>query len=140
MKKFLVSVFILLIIGTAANAQCQKKVTWTSEKTEFLDASGKVQDVKTQPTKIETTHHHITVTTDDDVLEGDIKQLTCEWREPFKNGKSSFNSLMAKSNGETRNVSITIEGKDGKIDITVEVEKMDGRKMRLLVDNYKQEI
>lgn len=140
MKRFLVTALIVAIITTAAEGQCQKKVTWTSEKTEFLDASGKVQDVKTQPTKIETTLSHIKVTTEDDVFEGDIKALTCQWKESFKNGRTSFTSLMAKSNGESRNVSITIEGKDGKIDIIVEVEKMDGKMMRMLVDNYTEEI
>ena len=140
MKKFLVMALIGSMIGIATNGQCQRKVIWTSERTEFLDASGKVQDVRTQPTKIETTPGHVTVTTEDDVFEGDIKGLTCEWKVPFKNGRTSFSTLMAKSNGESRNVSITIEGKDGKIDIIVEVDKMDGKKMRILVDNYTEEI
>jgi hypothetical protein len=141
MKEILVFGF-LLIAAAAANGQCQKKITWKSQKTEFLDASGKVEDVKDQPTKIETTPAHITVTTEEnaEVIEGDIKDLSCNWKQPFKNGKTTFTSLMAKSNGETRNVTITIEGRDGKIDITVEVEKMQGKKMRLLVDDYKEEI
>ena len=46
---------------------------------------------------------------------------------------------MAKSNGETRNTTITIEAKDGKIDIIVEIENTGGKKMRLLIDNYKVE-
>jgi len=140
MKEVLVFGF-LLIAAAAANGQCQKKITWKSQKTEFLDASGKVQDVKDQPTKIETTPAHITVTTEDgDVIEGDIKDMVCDWAQPFKNGKTTFTSLMAKSNGETRNVTITIEGKDGTINITVEVEKMQGKKMRMWIDDYKEEI
>ncbi|HET9824545.1 MAG TPA: hypothetical protein VFP87_04390 [Chitinophagaceae bacterium] len=140
MKKSLVFALILATSAIAANGQCQKKVTWTSEKTEFLDASGKVEDVKSLPTKIETTPGHITVTMNDDVIEGDIKEVTCAWKEAYKNGATSFKSLMAKSNGETRNATVTIEGKDGKIDILVEVENAEGKKMRLLVDNYKEEI
>src|ERR1051326_2688087 len=141
MKEILVIGF-MFIAAVAANGQCQKKITWKSQKTEFLDANGKVQDVKDQPTKIETTPGHITVTTEQDgeVIEGDIKDFACDWSEPFKNGKTTFTSLMAKSSGETRHVMITIEGKDGKIDIIVEVEKMQGKKMRMLIDDYKEEI
>ena len=141
MKEVLVFGF-MLIAAVAANGQCQKKITWKSQKTEFLDASGKVQDIKDQPTKIETTPAHITVTTEQDgeVIEGDIKDLACDWTQPFKNGKTTFSSLMAKSNGETREVTITIEGRDGKINITVEIEKMQGKKMRMLIDDYKEEI
>ena len=46
---------------------------------------------------------------------------------------------MTKSNGEARQVRFTIEATDGKIVIIVEVERMEGKKMRLLVDNYKEE-
>jgi len=46
--------------------------------------------------------------------------------------------LMEKSNGETREVSITIEAKDGKIAVIVEVERMQGKKMRILIDRYQE--
>lgn len=142
MKKLFVSIGMLMIAGIAANGQCHKKIIWASDKTEYLDSTGKIQDVKTQPTVVEITPAHITVTLEEEheVIQGEIKDLTCEWKDPFKNGKTSFKSLMAKSNGETKNVKIAIEGKEGRINIVFEVEQMDGRKMRLLVKSFREEI
>lgn len=142
MKKLFFLFSIASFTGLIAKAQCDHAVTWTSTKTDYLDSNGTVKNTVTLPTTIQTTSQHITVTVssgqgDGEVIEGDIKDLKCSWKQAYKDGKESFTSVMAKSNGETKNTTITIEAKDGKIDIIVEIENTGGKKMRLLIDNYK---
>jgi hypothetical protein len=142
MKKLFFLFSISLFTGIIAKAQCDRTVTWTSTKTDYLDSNGTVKNTVTLPTTVQTTSKHITVTVssgqgDGEVIQGDIKDVKCSWKQAYKDGKESFTSVLAKSNGETRNAIITIEAKDGKIDIIVEVENTGGRKMRLLIDNYK---
>ena len=141
MKKTLLAT--LVVLGSIAGyAQCGKNIIWTSSKTEYLDSNGQVEDVKSLATIIQTTPGHITVTVNEgggDIIQGEIKNLSCDWKEAYRNGRTHFESLMTKSNGEARQVRFTIEAMDGKIVIIVEVERMEGKKMRLLVDNYKEE-
>jgi hypothetical protein len=143
MKKLL-AIGILFIIASAAHAQCNQTVTWTASKTEYVDASGAVQNVKTDALVIKTTADHITVTVttnndDSEIIEGDVKNLVCAWTDAFKNGKTSFTSVLAKANGETKNADITIEGKNEKIMFLVEMANMNGVKMRIPVDGYKEQ-
>jgi hypothetical protein len=142
MKKILLSVSFFVLLTVAVQAQCGKSITWSSSKTEYLDASGALQRIENSPVTILTTPNHITVTfkTGDgqsDVIEGDLENLQCNWKEAFKSGKTSFKSLLAKSNGETKNATISIEGTEGKLTIIVELENMKGMKMRIPVDGYK---
>jgi hypothetical protein len=141
MKKLL-TIGALFIIAAEAHAQCNQTITWTGSKTEYLDSGGAVQDVKTDPIEIRTTADHITVTVTEtnegpEIIEGDMKNIVCTWADPFKNGKTSFSSVLTKSNGETKNADITIEAKNGKIMILVAVANTNGMKMRIPVDSYQ---
>ena len=134
---------IVFIIVTAAQAQCNKAITWKASKTEYLDASGKVQSTESAPVTINTTTNHIRVTATapdgaQEIIEGDIKNLQCNWGDAFKNGRMSFTSALTKSSGETKNASVTIEAINGKITVLVELANMKGMKMRIPIDDYKQ--
>src|SRR3954468_8521706 len=52
-----------------------------------------------------------------DQLNGTVKDISCNWSEPFKNGKSSFKSDLTEVSGDEHNGNFTIEGKDGQISI-----------------------
>ena len=85
MKKLFFLFLISLFTGIIATAQCDKTVTWTSTKTDYLDSNGTVKNTVTLPTTIQTTSKHITVTVnsgqgDADVIEGDIKDIQCSWK------------------------------------------------------------
>lgn len=142
MKK-IAAIVIIMAISICVHAQCNKTVNWVGSKTEYLDSSEVIQNTQNAPIMVQTTINHITVTfkTNDgqsDVIEGDITDLNCNWDEPFKNGKTNFKSVMAKSNGETRDAIVYIEGKDGKITITIKLENMNGLQMRIPVDSYSE--
>lgn len=141
MKKLLATSGLLILLALSSQAQCEKNLTLTSAKTEFIDSAGKVADVKDMPTTVELTPHHIIVRLeqgDDGIIEGDIKNLKCNWKELYKSGQATFGSLLAKANGETREATFVLEAKDGKLYLTVAMERMNDRKMRLQIDRYKE--
>jgi hypothetical protein len=143
MKKLLLAAVVLLA-NAAVYAQCNKTITWTGSKTEYLDGKGVVQKTDVAPVTVQTTTNHITITvkpvnSEPDVIEGDIQALACSWNEAFKNGKTSFKSVLAKSNGETKDASVSIEAKDGKITLFLELENSNGLKLRVPIDNYKEQ-
>jgi hypothetical protein len=132
---------VLALTTFSAKAQCDKKTIWNASKTEYLSANGEVENSVTEPTTIEMTRTKVTMVKGlnaEEVITGEITQPECKWTEPYRKGKTSFSSQLFKSNGESRHAAITIEGVEGKIAITLAIEGMEGKKIRLLVDNYQQ--
>ena len=145
MKKIFLLVFVSLTFGLVGMAQCDKKITWTASKGEFVDASGKVEQTIDEKIIVEMDKKQIVLkhnNQEDDALTGEIKELTCEWKVPYKNGKTSFKSQLAEPNGDVKNAVVTIEGIDGKILITVDVTDPSGsgdnKKIKIYVDSYKE--
>jgi hypothetical protein len=133
--------FVLALTTLSAQAQCDKKITWNASKTEYLSANGEVENSVTEPSTIEMTLTKVTLVKGfnaNDVVSGEITQPECNWTEPYRKGKTSFSSQLFKTNGENRHASITIEGVEGKVAITLAIEGMEGKKIRLLVDSYQQ--
>ena len=137
--------FASLIIGLAGIAQCDKKITWTASKGEFVDVNGKIEETMNEKIVIEMDKKQIVLKhndKEDDALTGEIKELTCEWKVPYKNGKMSFKSQLTEPNGDIKNAIVTIEGTDGKILITVDVADPSGsgenKKIKIYVDSYKE--
>ena len=48
-------------------------------------------------------------------MTGSITSTACEWKQPFKEGKTTLEAKFKDGKGEESNATITIEGKDGKI-------------------------
>jgi hypothetical protein len=138
--KTLVLAFVLLVTGSnVVLAQCGKKTILVSSKTEHLDVSGVLQKTVDEKTIIEITKSEITVTPGEEgTATGNIKSDSCNWRVPFKEGKTIIKALMTDEGGDTKNVTFTIEGKDGKIIILVEMEGMINGKIRLTADTFQE--
>jgi len=143
MKKLACAFVALVAFTTIASAQCEKKVLWSAPKADFVDENGSVQDTKNVNVAIYTSKKSIRITHDDDLtdsLYGAIKEFTCDWKQPFKNGKSIIKADLQEKNGEYVNSTITIEATDSKILITISMIAPDGRKMiiRVPVEGYKE--
>jgi hypothetical protein len=142
MKSFIIIVLSLLIFSASGNAQCSKKVIWTAAKAEFLDSTGNI--TKTMDEKIEITNSKTEIKLmhsdkEEDALSGTIKDFSCNWKDAFKNGKTIIKTDLTQNNGDTRTSVITIEAKNGKITIVVEMNSPDGPlKIRVPVDSYKE--
>lgn len=140
MQNIILALVLVLFTSFASFAQCDKKVKWQATKAELIDESGQVSDIK---------EGNITLTADsktivieiaenpNDKLEGTVNESTCEWKEAFKNGKTVLKTTMNDRGGDTSPGTITIEGKDGKLTITVEIEKLNGKKVRINVDKHE---
>ena len=119
MKSILIALFLLAAGGTMSFAQCDKKVSLTSTKTQHFDAGGALKHADDEKTVVEFNKSEITVTiTKDDgdqKLTGTVKSTNCDWKVPFKDGKTTLNIALTNGGGESRDFTVTIEGKDGKL-------------------------
>jgi hypothetical protein len=134
--------FGLLVFAYGVRAQCGKSISWTAPKTIYINGTGAIQNIQEGEVAIETSDKHITITfkTDGggtDIVEGELDSLICAWKDPFINGTTSFKSVMAKSNGETKNTTVTIIGKEGKITMTIALENANGMKIQMPISGYK---
>lgn len=139
MKKFL----LLLLVGLSATsgfAQCDKKVVLTASRTEYLDATGTLQRSVDEHTVIELGPAGISITPgrEENRMTGTIKSNTCNWTVPFKEGKSVIKSVLTDDRNAARNVTLTIEGKDGKVTLLAEVDEMPDRRIRVLLDKFEE--
>lgn len=141
MKKMLLSFAVLLLAATATMAQCDKYVVYHSDKLEMIGESGDVIDTKTEVFSIEFTKEKITVTVPDktDALTAIIKETTCQWKDIYKEGKAIYKVEFQKPDtGETTDGSMTVEAKDGKLHILVEMARLEGKKIKISVNRYEE--
>lgn len=142
MKKIL----LLALVICSANciwAQCEKKIVWTGNKAEFLDEAGAVNETKEVTVVIESSGKFVKITHSDDLndsLTGPVKELNCGWSEPYKNGKIVYKCELAERSGDVAASTMTVEAKDSKIVIYLNIVTPDGKKMtiRIPVENYKE--
>jgi len=143
MKRIVLIAFLLSSIVMITNAQCDKdkKFSVTSSKTEYLNASDQVQDTRNEKILFEVEKNNITVliNTDggDNKMTGPVSSVTCDWKIPFKEGKSVIKAALTDNGGDVKNVTITIEGKDGKISFIVQLDNDPDKKIRLNVEKFE---
>ena len=130
----------LLVISTGSFAQCDKKVKLTSSKTEYLDSAGTVQRTVDETTVIEISKPDITIApgSEENKMTGTIKSDTCNWKIPFKEGKTVLKATITDRSGDTKDVTLTIQGKDGKLNFLAEVDNEQDKKIRLTIDKFEE--
>lgn len=136
MKKAILLATGLIALAIVGKAQCDKKITWSATKTEFLDSSGNVQHEENNGVVIKTSNTEVIINpgnNEEEAIHGDVKDLICDWKEAFKNGRTSFKSSLKDPRGDEKNGTVVIEGKDGKIVFLFDVSGADGRKFRIRV-------
>jgi hypothetical protein len=132
MKKMFLSFLVLLLAGSAAIAQCDKHVVYHSDKQERISAEGDVMDTKADVLSIEFTKETITVNAPDkpEALKATIQGTTCEWKQIYKEGKAVYKVLFQKPD--------TGETKEGKLYLLVEMARLEGKKIKVLVNKYEE--
>jgi hypothetical protein len=138
MKVILLS-FILSIASLHAISQCDKKVNWYGTKGEMYDANGGLLDTKLDSIFLQTDPQKITLRfkNDDKALEGTVKEKICDWKEPYKNGKTVYHTTVFLE-GASSNADFTIEAKDGKITLSLDIEVKKERKFMIYIDGYQE--
>ena len=131
--------FILFVASLQAISQCDKKVNWYAVKGEMYDQNGGLLDTKLDSIFLETAPQKITLRfkSDNKSLEGTVKEKICDWKEPFKNGKTVYHTTVIVD-GETSNASFTIEAKDAKAILWLEIEIRSERKFKIYLDKYEE--
>jgi len=141
MKKIILLVLVFATVNKWSNAQCNKKILLTSTKEEFLDANGQVTHTDEDSVTLEVSDSGITINHNNipqDELKGTIKEINCNWSEPFKTGKTTFKSDLTEVSGDEHNGNFTIEGKDGQISVLMELTDKGGMKIKLYVNRYEE--
>ncbi len=143
MKKILLAVLFSAGFVAASQAQCEKKLVLSASKAIFLDADGNEERTEESAISITVAKNSIHIKHGEgpnDQIDGEIKELVCEWKEPLKNGKSSSNKVtLSDPNGDTKTGKISVEAKDGVITFWLELDEMQGRKIKVPIEKAKEE-
>lgn len=139
MKRF--ALVALLLCGAFAGfAQCDKKVVLTASKTEYLDASGTVEKTEEETTDIQIFKDSLVIApaSAPAPMTGTISTHACNWSTAYKEGKSV---IKAKLNDGSNlvNLTLTIEGKDGKVHVLATIDEMPDRQIRVTIDSFKEQ-
>lgn len=141
MKQILLALFVLLCctaFNISTNAQCDKNLVLASSKREYLDAAGAVQKTVDEKTRIEITPKSITISPDSDrTMTGEILSLTCAWKTAFKEGKSEFKTKF-EDQGEAKHITITLEGKNGKVCFLAVFDDTPDKRIRVWLDSFEE--
>lgn len=131
----------LIILSLPAIAQCDKKVEWVSFKTERIDSSGNIMDSKDETVTLITSNKILTVIPQEnleDSASGEVKEISCNWAKPYDNGKTVIKTTLSDPHGDIKNVTVTIEARDGEITATVELEEMPEMKIKLYINKHQE--
>jgi hypothetical protein len=105
----------------------------------MYDANGTLLDTREDSIFLETDPQKITLKfkSDDKSLEGTVKEKTCDWKEPFRNGKSVYHTTVSVD-GRTSNATFTVEARDGKVTLSLAIEAMAEKKFLIYLERYKE--
>ena len=140
MKTLYLSLTGIVATISICNAQCDKNVTWTSSKTEFLDSSGNVTKSKDESAFIKKVDKTITVTppgSADNIMNGSINQYSCNYTSDGKNGKIVIGTQLTGGNGEVVHATITVTTVEGQTTILLVAKEKPDRRIKLYISNYE---
>ncbi len=141
--KTIALILSLLVAGsTAGFAQCGKKFTINTIKTDHLDSKGNITRTDAEEKAVvvvSATEINITVN-EDHKMSGPIKSNDCNWTVPFKEGKSVIKTVITGDNGDAKNVTITITGKDGKVNLLFEAEDEPDDRISVTVAKFEESV
>lgn len=137
MKTIALTLSLLVAGSVACFAQCEKTVVLNSSKTEHLNAKGEVQRTDDETAMIELSKTALNVSVNDEhKITAKITSETCDWKVPFKEGKTVIKAAATNDQGEERNVTVTIEGKDGKVTLLFEMDGLPDDRIRVGIDKF----
>ncbi|RFZ90703.1 hypothetical protein D0C36_17230 [Mucilaginibacter conchicola] len=137
LKTLVAAAFITFGATQITFAQCDKTVMLTSSETSFLDDKGEVTRTKAEDVKVTITPTDITIEPGDDPqMSGKITSKTCDWKVPYKEGKTVIKSTIS-GQGDDKHITVTIEGKGGKVTLLFEAEEMKGKKIQVVADKFE---
>ena len=120
--------------------ECGKDVVLASSKTEYLNVEGAVQRTVEEDCVMKVGKSAVTISpSGHDKMTGSITSTACEWKQPFKEGKTTLEARFKDEKGEESNVTITIEGKDGKITCLMKEKEKPDRIIRVTIVKFEEQ-
>jgi len=141
MKLLLLTIAASMAFFTQAKTQCLTHVKYTAAKMEILDADMNVTDTKEEPLTFETRAGYFTGIREEEItdsIHGQISNVTCNWKEPFKNGKITIECNITGKDNDMGDATVTIEAVEGKINILISAKARPGQIIRVVVDKYEE--
>jgi hypothetical protein len=136
MKKQILTLLLVSVAGISSYAQCDKKSVLTSSTTEYLASSGDIRKTVEEITTIEFDSKTISIAPGDNIMAGTVDSISCNWKTPYKEGKTVIKAKIPAGDERIMDVTITIEGKDGKIILLFE--ETAERRIRLTLDKFEE--
>jgi len=142
MRSILIALVLLAAGSTACLAQCDKKVSFTSSKTQHLDENSTLKQENDETTVIEFNKTDITVTINhdgqDQKMTGTVKSYACDWSVPYKTGKTTATVSLKRDDGDAMDFTLTVEGKGGKITLLAESKEHPDDKIKLEAVKFEE--
>jgi hypothetical protein len=138
--KTITLIIVLLLTGSAISfAQCDKKFSITTSKTEHLDSSGNITRTDDEKAVVIIGKADLNITVNDDhKMTGAIKSDSCNWPVAYKEGKTVIKASLNDGSGDDKNITITITGKDGKVTLLFEMEGQPDDRIRVAADKFEE--
>jgi len=142
MRSILMTCLLLAAGSTIAMAQCDKKVSLASSKTQHWDPKGTLKHADDEKVTIEFSKSDVSVSIDHDgnqkKLSGKVKSDTCDWKIPFKEGRTKLHVTLSNDEGESRDYTLTLIGKDGKLSFIAESPDEPDDIIKLDIDKFEE--
>jgi len=140
MKQTILSILLMVVVTAVSVAQCDKNYILNGYKTEYLSLDGTVERSVDEKSVITINKQEITIVhgPDQETMSGTIKYDSCSWKVPFKDGKAVIKSSLIGGNGQATGVTLTIEGKDGKITMIAVPDDGSNRQIRVSIDKFEE--
>jgi hypothetical protein len=141
MRSILITLVLLAAGGTISLAQCDNKVALTSSKTYHFDSKGALKSTDDEKTVVEFNKTDISVAitgNNDHTMTGKVKTDTCDWKVPFKDGRTRLHITLSNDNGDSRDFTITITGKEGKLNFRAESPEEPDDVIGLEIDKFEE--
>jgi len=140
MKKIILTLSFLIGLTAVTFAQCDKTVQLSSSKTNHLDEKGTITRSDDETAVIDISKSAVDISVNGEhKITAPIKSNTCNWTVPFKEGKTVIKAT-ADHDGQDENITITIEGKDGKVTLLFEMESQPGDKIKVGIDKFTEKV
>lgn len=138
MKKQILLLLLSVVTGIFSYGQCDKKIMLYSSSFEMLNAADEVQLKDDRSISIVYDSKLILFTPGDITMNGTVNSIKCDWKTPFKEGKTVIISTITRTDGTTVNATLTIEGKNGQTILIAEFEGSDFQKLRLSLEKFEE--
>jgi hypothetical protein len=144
MKKIISGLFLLVILAPATEslyAQCNITSVFTSSKTLYLDSTNTVLRTQDENTTIEINKTEIIISPGNEngrTMKGVFISNACNWKVPFKEGKSVIKTVIADPGDEPGAVTIVIEGKAGVVSLTLFIDKEPNKRIKVVADKFEE--